>query len=359
MTYQGFKNLTPFEGGMFLVPDPEGAMTLVLVAKATFRIQPGRAPRSAHDAPGLALADEQEPICTAPVYAGEPGKSSLRRESEIVIGKPFADVVLLGHAHPERARDTSVDVSLRVGPLRKTARAFGPRHWRRGIGAPSMSAPGPMDRLPLSFERAFGGWDTRDEDPSKHRAEPRNPIGAGFVHVDPAAGPAAFAGVDGIALPSLEDPANPIRDVVDRPAPWAFGFVSPDWSPRRELAGTFDEAWRASRFPLAPADFQAQHHNAAPADQQLREIPEGAPVEIQNASASGPIAFELPRIALDAVALVDRARRSAPMTMDTLVIDTDAMRVFAVMRAALRVHGQIHDLEWAKIEPRKARGARR
>lgn len=353
MTYQGFFNLTPFEGGMFLVPDPEGATSLVVVAKATYRIQPGRAPRAAHESLGLALADEQEAICAAPVHSGEPGASSLRRESEVVIEKANADVVLLGHAHPERARDTSVDVTLRVGPLRKTVRAYGARFYRRGIGAPSISSPQPLDRVALSFERAFGGWDRRDEDPSKHRCDPRNPVGAGFVHLTPAQGPAMFAGLDGLVLPSLEDPAHPIRDVHDRPAPAAFGFVSQDWTPRRELAGTFDEAWRASRFPLAPADFSKQHHNAAPLDQQLREIPPGAPVEVHNVSAGGPLTFELPRLALEAVALVDRERRAASMTMDTLIIDSDAMRVHAVLRAAFRVHRQVHDIEWAKVQDRK------
>lgn len=359
MTYQGFFNLTPFEGGMFLVPDLEGAMNLVLVAKATFRVHPGRAPRAAHESQGLALADEQEPICTAAIPWGEPGTSSLRRENEVVIEKPLADVVLLGHAYPERARDTSVDVTLGVGPLRKTVRAFGARHYRRGIGAPSISSPAPIDRVPLSFERAFGGWDVRDEDPAKHAYEPRNPVGKGFLRIDPADGPASLGEVDGVALPNLEDPAHLIRDVHDRPLPCAFGFVSPDWTPRRELAGSFDEAWRASRFPLAPADFQKQHHNAAPIDQQLREIPQGAPVELQHVSPSGPIAFDLPRIALEAVAMIDRERRAASMTMDTLIIDADAMRVHAVMRAAFRVHKQVHDIEWAKVQDRKPRGGKR
>ena len=358
MTYQGFFNLTPFEGGMFLVPDLEGAMNLVLVAKATFRVHPGRAPRAAHESQGLERADEQEPICTAAIPWGEPGTSSLRRETEVVIEKPLADVGLLGHAYPERARDTSVDVTLRVGPLRKTVRAFGARHYRRGIGAPSISSPAPIDRVPLSFERAFGGWDVRDEDPAKHAYEPRNPVGTGFLRIDPADGPASLGEVDGVALPNLEDPARPIRSILDRPPPAAFGFVAPDWAPRHKLAGTFDDAWRAGRFPLPPSDFQRAHHNAAPLDQQLREIPAGAPVELHNVAPGGPIAFDLPRLSLEAVACVDGEERAAGMTMDTLVIDADAMRVHALLRAAFRVHGRVHDLAWARVQDGRGPSAR-
>lgn len=358
MTYQGFLHTTPFEAGMFLLPDESGAMTLVVVAKATYRIHAGRAPRLPHESTGLAFADEQEPILPAPIHAGEPGASSLRREGEVVVGKPAADVVLLGHAYPEHARDTQVDVTLRVGPLRKTVRVFGARQWRRSLGAPSASAPLPLDRVPLAFERAYGGWDLRDDDPSKHRCEPRNPVGTGFVEIDPAQGPAAFAGVDGLALPNLEDPARPIRSILDRPPPAAFGFVAPDWAPRHKLAGTFDDAWRAGRFPLPPSDFQRAHHNAAPLDQQLREIPAGAPVELHNVAPGGPIAFDLPRLALEAVACVDGEERAAGMTMDTLVIDADAMRVHALLRAAFRVHGRVHDLAWARVQDGRGPSAR-
>ncbi|MFO0590729.1 MAG: DUF2169 domain-containing protein [Polyangiaceae bacterium] len=349
MTYQGFLNTTPLTAGMFVMPDETGAMTLVVIAKATYRIHAGRAPRLPHESTGLAFADEQEPILTAATHTGEPGSSSLRREHEVVIDKPLVDVVLLGHAYPEHARDTSVDVTLRAGPLRKTVRAFGARKWKSALGPPKLSAPAPIDRVPLTFERAYGGWDRRAESPEDHRCDPRNPVGVGFFEIDPARGNVAFEGLDGALAPDLEDPARPIKSILDRPAPVAFGFVAPSWAPRQRLAGTFDEAWRASRFPLPPADFQRAHHNAAPADQQVRDLPAGAPVEIANVSPSGPLAFDLPRFALAGSVLVDGKESAAPMRLDTLVIDADAMRVHTVLRASFRVHRKLHDLSWARL----------
>jgi hypothetical protein len=346
VAYQGFQNLTPFAAEPFLLADEEGAALLTLVAKGTYDLPPRG---------GLEIAPEQVPIHKVPVHHGEPGESSLRFEHETAFAKVVADIVLLGHAQPERGRATELDVTLRVGPLRKQVRVFGDRSWRRGVGGPVCSEPASFEKMPLVYERAFGGYDRSAPDPAQHACDPRNPVGVGFLVPRPQtpAPPQASAGLagDDVKLPNLEDPAALICDAQDHPAPAGFGFIAPDWSPRRQLAGTFDDAWKAGRFPRLPADFNRRHFNAAPADQQMSVLRGGEPVEVVGVSHRGPLRFELPRLALEAVVMLRGGeRRAAPMPLDTLIVDADAHRVHLVFRASFGLHRRAYDLEWSKVQ---------
>ena len=57
-----------------------------------------------------------------------------------------------------------LDVLLRVGPVRKQVRVFGDREWTGRLLGRSITAPEPFAKLPLVWERAFGGV---------HEADPR------------------------------------------------------------------------------------------------------------------------------------------------------------------------------------------
>lgn len=336
MAYQGFQNTTPFAAEPLLLTDEEGAGVLTLVAKGTFDIT--RA--------GLAPAAEQAAIVKAAKYRGAPDASSLEAESEATFGKAATDVVILGHARPERGRVEELDVTIAIGRLEKQIRVFGDRVWRRTLGLYSISPPKPFDRMPLVWERAFGGWDRSSPDPAEHAAEPQNPVGTGFVRH------AEGRDVEGMSLPNLEDPASLIERPTDRPAPAGTGFVAPHWAPRRRLAGTYDEAWRERRFPRLPADFDRRHNNVAPPDLQAAGFFRGGErVEIVNASERGALRFELPQTKLEAAwRLRGEPERVEPMVLDTVVIDTDAHRVSLVWRASARIHRRAHDLVWARVQ---------
>lgn len=345
MAYQGFENRTPFAAEPFLLADEEGRALLVLVAKATYDLGPKG---------GLTLAEEQAPVHRVPVHHGEPGLSSLKYENEASFAKVTADVVLLGHAQPERGRATELDVMLRAGPLRKQVRVYGDRSWRRSpAGRPILGAPASFERMPLVYERAFGGWDRSAAPPRAY--DPRNPVGVGFRA--PSADPAASPPGDDVTLPNLEDPAQLIREPSDCPPPAGFGFLAADWAPRQKLAGTFDDAWQTSRFPRLPADFNRRHLSAAPFDQQISALRGGEPFEVVNVSHRGPLRFELPRLALQAVARLRGVEpRALPMPVDTVVIDADAHRVHLVGRASFDVHRKLHDLEWSRVVLRAGDG---
>jgi hypothetical protein len=340
VTAQGFQNLTPFAGEALLLLDEEGAQVLTLIVKATYAIT----------VRGLEIADEQAPIVKAPVYYGEPGSSSLKLETEASYTKVATDVVLLGHAQPQHATAPELDVSLSVGPIRKQVRVYGDRTWNRTLGVTTITAARPFERIPLVYERAFGGWDKSSADPREHSAEARNPVGIGYRRAD------MERDIQGTRLPNLEDPAELLQKPTERPPPAGFGYLCPDWAPRRQQAGTFDEAWRRTRFPRLPVNFNLRHFNAAPLDQQVRGfLSGGEPVEVRGAGTEGPLRFSLPRLSPEARFQLRReAEVELKMNLDTVIIDTDERRVSVLFRGTARVHRRLHDLCWSRVElPRR------
>nr|WP_246356683.1 DUF2169 domain-containing protein [Pyxidicoccus fallax] len=320
---------------MFLLQDEHGADVLTLVVKATFVL---------HASGVVEPLQPPPPVNPEPAFHGTPGSSSLKYESEAVFTKTATDVVLLGHAHSPGGRATEVTVSLRIGSLTKRVLVLGSRVWSRILGSATISPPLPFERIPLTYERAYGGWDRSN--PDLPEADLRNPVGTGFI-ARPSQGR-----YDGLRLPNLEDPQHRIRHPSDKPPPAGFGFIASHWQPRLQLAGSYDQAWKEERFPLLPRDFDLRHLNAAPTDQQVPGfLSGGEPVEILNASVRGPLRFKLPTYRLEGVVMLHSYRRHAlPMPLDTVVIDTDEARLVMVWRCSVPIHRQIHEVVWVKVQ---------
>ena len=188
-------------------------------------------------------------------FGEDPNVSSYKYEPEVAFFKASTDVIMNGHAYAPR-------VEL-------------PRRWSRFVWAPSKSkrwsrvtasgfalvdeSPrlGPSglkgSRCNMSAPSAVGTELIRT--PLAIAAEFPNPVGVSYR--------AGHRFEDGVRLPNLEDPRVPMRDYGDRPAPTAFGFVSPHWHPRAALAGTYDQRWQKGRAPLLPKDFDRRHLSAA------------------------------------------------------------------------------------------------
>lgn len=327
MSHPRIDNTTPFEFAPLFLADAEGQPLFVPVLKASFAIgADGR----------LALPRKQPPVNVGGQWWGPPDKSSQKFEPEAVMPKPATDVVLIGHAYPARPGDTDTVVGLRVGShVRKIVKVFGDRWWVKRAGIISMTAPQPFEKIPLQWERAFGGWDRDAIDPGAHRCEPCNPVGRGFRVRWPENEPQ-------VALPNLEDPEDVITAFDHRPKPAGFGFLSADWQPRLALAGTYDAAWVKARMPLLPEDFDPRFLNAAPADQVVKGYLQGnEEVSVVNARpGGGPIHFALPGSGLPPqfdVTVHGGATRTLRPALDTLLIDLDEGLVSMLWRAALPV----------------------
>ena len=96
--------------------------------------------------------------------------------------------------------------------------------------------------------------------------ELRNPVGVGFHHA-PSADPAVQT-----QAPNITYPDEPYLSPSDRPKPAGFGAVGRGWQPRLGFAGTYDQAWIDTQWPLPPKDFDPRHNLSAPADQQLPRL---------------------------------------------------------------------------------------
>jgi hypothetical protein len=208
------------------------------------------------------------------------------------------------------------------------------------------SPPEPFERMPLVYERAFGGWDRTNPDLKHHDFEPRNPVGVGFL--------SKKHGLvqEGMPLPNLENPYEPIQSPADRPTPAGFGYIGAHWQPRASFAGTYDASWERRRMPLLPDDFNARYYNAAHPGLALNGFLRGGePVEVLNASSSGPLRFALPTAQpFGTVRTRDGETRRIGMALDTVILNADENQLMLIWRGSLSVHKRTHDIVWAKAQ---------
>ena len=322
MSHPEIENRTPFAFEPLFLVDEEGQALFVPILKATYHIDKGTR---------LSLAEKQISVNTGGEYWGDPEKSSYKYEPETAFIKPATDIILIGLAYAPKPGIAKVDVTLRVGPMQKVVRVVGDRYWVKSFGITSMTRPQPFERIPLIYERAFGGWDRSHPNPDKHTFEPRNPVGTGFRGKR-----GKFE--EGIRLPNLEDPRHPLKGFKDRPPPAGFGFTSPHWQPRAGFAGTYDKAWTKQRMPLLPTDFDRRFFNAAPLDQVAPGfLKADVAVEVINASPSGKISFNLPGMPPPQCRVELRGRKDHQLKtwLDTVIINTDENLLFLIWRTNL------------------------
>ncbi len=298
--------------------DSSGSHRWLVAVRATFEMGPHGAVR---------LADEQPPPRLEPEHHGEPGASSLYADSDLLAPRPATDVVLDACAHaPDGRAVRTVAVSLRVGDLSKQLVVHGERRFFfvPAVGL-QMTSPEPFDSRPIRYEWAYGGSDLSDPDPGRHRIDLRNPVGKGFaLRQERLANQPA---------PSIEYPG---RDVGRGPA--GFGPIDAWWSPRRELAGTYDKRWEAARRPLLPEDYDERFALSAPADQQASpHLRGGERVELVNLSPDGTLAFDLPRIHLVFTTRVSGRREEHRSRLSTLLIEPEVRRFSMVWQTTLAV----------------------
>jgi len=309
-------NRTPFAADRSWQRGPDGGHRWCVAVRATYTLSGEGA---------LQLADVQRPAALLPEYSGEPGRSSLRAEVDVALCKPTTDVILNATAYTPHDRPAAaIDVALRVGPIDKRLRVFGPRTYRRGALGLVASPPEPFVRQPIAYEYAYGGTDTSDPDPARHMIDLRNPVGRGATsRRDTAVGQAAH---------QLEYP----RGTPDQTGPAGFGPLASYWSPRLELQGRYDTAWLEHRRPLLPEDFDPRALQCAPADQQA-SLRGGEEVELSGLTPAGTCRFRIPRVALALTSRFGRRRVDHPARLCTVLIEPDDERLTLVWQSELAV----------------------
>jgi hypothetical protein len=335
----------PMSAAMTVAPDRVGAEHYLLVIKRTFDIPMDRS------VPKPAMI--QDRLIEADQYYGDPASTSIHAASDWAFRKPKTDLIVIGSACSPRGSEVrALDVRLRVGSvIDKTIRVTGDRFWQtRLIGAYHPSDPLPFERLPIVYERAFGGADTSPTNPKHHRFHRENLVGVGvFASTDPD-------GIVGKKLPNLAPPGRPLAQWGETTKTVCFGFVSPHWVPRADYAGTYDQAWLDSRYPLLPTDFNEFFHQTAPADQVIEGLRDAERITITNMHPDGTIEFAVPPVELPVVFMFkDQGDHHVTPKLDTVVVRPNDLRFSLVWRVSVRCAGKLYSLRQVVVGEKPAR----
>jgi hypothetical protein len=281
-----------------------GQLHLTIIVKAALALEHER-PMPLLAPPAIAVRDAH--------HGGDPTRS-LATASDLVPYRARADVWLTGHAHAPGAEQVSALVARlalyrgRQAILDKVVHVQGDRS--------AQGATEPFTRMPLVYERAFGGAGFDD-----------NPVGVG---------------ADERGAPNLVDPRDPKRAV-------GFGPISRYWKQRRKLVSGELRRELDKAVPDLPADFDWSYYQCAPVDQRIDYL-EGDEWVVIDGLHPGFVRLQsrLPKLKPVARMLSVRAGggerfggtpRETVLSLraDTLVIDTDTHRCEVTWRAMVRL----------------------
>lgn len=336
MGHPHIDNRTPFAFANVYLQNEEARPVLVTIVRATYEIA-GRA---------LRVAEIQAPVPVAgELYGDSPETSSYRYEPEAAYIKPATDLVLIGHAYSPRVGAHETQVTFQVGSLSKTVNVWGDRVWTKWAAGVGPTRPEPFEKIPLVYERAFGGWDKSASTPQAAAVDNRNPVGTGFRT-------ARSPFEEGVRLPNLEDPSDPLERYGQIVPVAGFGFTSSNWEPRASLAGTYDEAWMKERMPLFPKNFDRRFYNAGAHGLVAPSLHGDEVVHVRGASPVGMVSFKLPAPPRP-VCLVSLLRRPDTVIethLDTVIVNTDEDKVYMTWRGHVPLKNGPHDVRHILIE---------
>ena len=293
----------------------------VFLIKGSFSFAPGRAAVPEEE-------EQQAEFAGDTPYMDEIGRS-LRYGTDLVAYKPFGEMILTADCcAPAGQQLRERRCWFEAGSLRKELLVTGDRVWVHAAeGRVAIDGPMPFSRIPLRWERAFGGL-----------AHPENPMGRGMD---------AFEDADGKRrryLPNVENPRTPVRALEDAPEPIGVGPVSPIAASRRAYQGTRDQRWALFRAPLPPSDYNPCAEQSAPSDQWVDGYWRGD--EIVRLGGMDPVHEVIetrlpcrrPRLFVDVVTGPDtRNFIEVPVALDTVHVDVNERRLILTWRRAFAV----------------------
>ena len=311
-------NFTPFVAGLALFTDQHGAEKVSIAIKGTFIIPP----RDGE----VQVADEQLAVLHANKYYGEPGKSSIKYPADVILGKVNTDVGLIGSVHSPDGRPVKkLRTFLRVGQLQKQIVVTGDRRWKKRTFLPGfyMTKPVAFVKMPLTYERAFGGVDKSHKNKKKHGWDERNPVGTGYRLKENV--------VDNHRLPNLETPNLLISHWKDKPPVACYGFSDGHWQQRSKFGGTYDDTWLKDQFPLLAKDFDLRFFDAASPDLIAKGFLKGGEsVKVINVSKKGVLAFNLPKLEIGLTFRLGETSEYQKANLWTVAFEPDEDRFYMV-----------------------------
>jgi len=126
----------------------------------------------------------------------------------------------------------------------------------------------------------------------------------------------------------------------------AFGPIGRAWTPRVQLAGTYDQNWIDNIFPFLPPDFDERYYQAAPDDQQMDYPRGGEEVVLKNLTPEGYASFHLPEVDMPVVFYPKHGENiETQAVVDTIVIEPDLQRFTMTWRSHIPLRKNMFEIE--------------
>lgn len=329
-------NRTPLPAALSVTElSPELPRVCFLAAKATWRWdEGGQLTLDTQEPFGILDEDEETDVGLLP-------RDNLPRRDEAF------EVIVLGAAYPPGGRPaTWCPVRMQVGAVHHDLLVIGDREWLP-VDAPTtqrvISDPVPFTRMPLTWDRSFGGSATvlLDPDAEVTVSHGMNPLGTGF---DPAPAARILARQIGTPegwprvdrrrrLPNIERPDDRVANWASDPRPGGWATIPLD-SPMHGRRLIDSDALVREPNPSWP------HHEALyrAHPEWILPLPEGGcPVVLDGLTPEGRVVLHLPRLRVIMDWLIGGDRGSLELRPHTLVLLPEQRRLYIVYRTHFNV----------------------
>jgi len=296
-------NDTPYQAHVFYRGLIGGALEAYALIKATFRIE------------GDLLVEDPDPF---PVWETDQEIDGAFFEKDVSLTKGGVDLVVLGSAYPSKGGlAAEMDVALELDGFRSVLRIIGNRYWVKVLGKYRISDPKPFDRMPVTYENAFGGKDTTQE--GHEIPFVLNPAGKGYIY------PGSKPKVEGVPLPNVENPEHRIKKWKDAPDPVGFAWYRMEWG-LRAINGV-------EVIPMQPPRILPRLFNGAHPSLVLSSYPAGKTLKVTGMTPSGTFACTVPELPLRVLTRTGDREQELPFSPDTLCVLPEKGRLYVAGRA--------------------------
>jgi hypothetical protein len=323
--------------------DDSNRPIFAVLVKRTYDIRPGGRVTRAEKSRPLASVDQY-------YHDGDPEWATVKYETDLAAFKPATDVVIIGKAFaPGGKAVPQLEVIVEVGEHRKRVRVSGDRRCRyRAQAAPAFTDPVPFTEMPIQYERAYGGKDSKSN-PDAPFYYPRNDMGLGVVLKN------VKEVVEGLVLPNIEDPEDlltPERVTIGEPDRWhaqplpdGLGWFQRTWYPRCSFVGALpayldvDTELREEKLGLIPKGqvaqskqfklpgFDVRFNNGASRGLMLPRLRGQETIKLTHLTPSGSLGFQLPGEAPAMQLDIGRGENTLAPVLNTVCVRLEEMQV--------------------------------
>jgi hypothetical protein len=321
-----------------------------VLVKRTYDIRPGGR---------VTRAGKTRPLVQADEYYddGDPEWATVKYETDLASFKLATDFVVIGKAiAPGGKAVPQLDVTVEVAEHRKTVHVSGDRRCvYRQNSVPTFTEPVPFTEMPMQYERAYGGNDSKS-DPKAPFYYPRNHHGVGVVLKN------AKETVEGLSLPNIEDPSDrltPERIIIGEPDRWhqqplpdGLVWFQRTWYPRCSFVGAMpayvdvDTVLKEETLGLVPKgqiglsmqfklpSFDIRFNNGASRGLALPHLAGDEKIRLTHLTPSGSLAFQLPGEKPSIMLDIGLGENKLEPVLDTVCVRLEEMQVDLIWRGA-------------------------